>query len=407
MTRSVSISRSRRWLLLLALLSALGLGFVLGQHHAHLTLAEWNYDGRGPFRAVDAERGAWGRIRYYPIVLQFPRNRISLEAISPAAHWFIPEPDSTNLESFLARFDWSESDIRTLAETAHREPGVGCWLNPPHELVTRMSPAQRTRFYQALGAWPQNANQHQPVVFSDNYPVRDLAYRRLPKPTADLLTGLLFTSCEQQTFADVQTLFSRIDDQETALTAMQILTGEVSLVPNLILEAHDDVQKLVGYWGVGGRAEQVRSLIEATQLSKGFTTIPLTILLPPFPRTRLFRYRVDEDGPAPDCLYTALNFFQPTPDIRFQQPSEAAQEIRENYREVPETNLVCGDLVLVQTLNGRTIHVCNYLCDDLVFTKNGNALTRPWVVQRLPDVLRSYSCREPITVSYARRRDIP
>lgn len=401
------IKRLRWWLLLSALLGAGGLGFVLGQRQARSNLATWSYDGRGPFRAVDAELGAWGRIRYYPIVLQFPRNRIELDTIPPDDKWFIAEPESTNLPQFLARFSWPEEAVRALVATARTEAGAGCWLSPSQELVRSLTPDLRARFYQALAAWPQNASQHQPVVFSDNYPVRELAQRRLPPATAELLASLLFTSCDQQTFADVQTLFSAIDDRETALTAMQILTGEVSLVPHLILEAHDDVQKLVDYWGVGGRAEQVRSLVEATQLSKGFTTIPLTILLPPFPRTRLFRYRVDEDGPTPDCLYTALNFFQPTPDVRFQDPQEAAREIRENYREVAETKLACGDLILVQTLNGRTIHVCNYLCDDLVFTKNGTALTRPWVVQHLSDVLRAYSCREPITVSYARRNDIP
>ena len=407
MTRPAFIQRFRWWLLLTALLGAGGLGFLLGRHQAHTDLAAWSYDGRGPFRAVDAGPGAWGRIRYYPIVLQFPRNRIELEAIPPDDQWFIAAPESTNLTQFLARFGWPEDALQALVGTARVEAGAGCWLTPSHELVRGMTPDLRTRFYQALGAWPQNASQHQPVVFSDNYPVRELAHRRLPPATADLLTHLLFTSCDQQTFADVQALFSTIDDRETALTAMQILTGEVSLVPHLILEAHDDVQKLVDYWGVGGRTEQVRSLLEATQLSKGFTTIPLTILLPPFPRTRLFRYRVDEDGPTPDCLYTALNFFQPTPEVRFQDPQEAAREIRDNYREVPADRLACGDLVLVQTLNGRTVHVCNYLCDDLVFTKNGTALTRPWVVQRLPDVLRAYSCREPIAVSYARRNDLP
>ena len=403
MTRPPLPSRYRWWFFLLLLAGAGALGYGLGQRHGGARVQAVLYDGRGPFRAVDANPGPWGRIRHYPIVLQYPRNRIDPQPAADAESWFIPEPQSTNLVSFLTSCGWPDEQARQLADTAQREAGIGCRLYPPRPLVIAMKPALRARFYTALGGWPENGGQYQPIFFPDTYPVRELAQRRLPKPLADLLSGLLYTYCEQVTFADLQTLFSGVTDEDTRVTLMQILTGEVSLMPNLIVEAHDDVPALIRYWGVGGREEQVRSLLEATQLAKGYTTVPLGLLLPAFPRTRLFRYRMDEDGPQPDCLYTALNFFNAEPDARLQQPAAAEQEFRDRYQAIPEEERMPGDVILIQSQAGHTLHACNYLCDDLVFTKNGNTLVRPWVIQHLRDVVRIYACREPVTLAYLRR----
>ena len=42
-----------------------------------------------------------------------------------------------------------------------------------------------------------------------------------------------------------------------------------------------------------------------------------------------------------------------------------------------------------------------YLADDIVFTKNGNNATQPWMLMRLKDVLTDYSGEGPArTVVY-------
>jgi hypothetical protein len=48
-----------------------------------------------------------------------------------------------------------------------------------------------------------------------------------------------------------------------------------------------------------------------------------------------------------------------------------------------------------------------YLAEDFVFTKNGAAAEQPWVLMRLSDVLRLYSCpdREGC-LSFFRRKDL-
>ena len=41
--------------------------------------------------------------------------------------------------------------------------------------------------------------------------------------------------------------------------------------------------------------------------------------------------------------------------------------------------------------NGNAIHSAVYLADDIVFTKNGNNYTQPWMLMHLKDLIAEYT----------------
>ena len=88
-----------------------------------------------------------------------------------------------------------------------------------------------------------------------------------------------------------------------------------------------------------------------------------------------------------DCHWTSFNFFSNEADDRFCNDAEVVRTLNEDYERI-FSNLQLGDLVMY-FVGDRTIHSCVYLADDIVFTKNGNTSSRPWMFMHL-DNMKSY-----------------
>ena len=48
------------------------------------------------------------------------------------------------------------------------------------------------------------------------------------------------------------------------------------------------------------------------------------------------------------------------------------------------------------------IHMCVYLADDVVFTKNGGDYLQPWVLMKIPDLVKYYASKSPVRVTVHR-----
>ena len=49
-----------------------------------------------------------------------------------------------------------------------------------------------------------------------------------------------------------------------------------------------------------------------------------------------------------------------------------------------------GDWVVLMNSEAMPVHVCVYIADNFVFSKNGVNAGQPWVLVRLPDILPPY-----------------
>src|SRR5207248_1383191 len=126
----------------------------------------------------------------------------------------------------------------------------------------------------------------------------------------------------------------------------------------------------------------------------GGASVNISYLLPPFARVRLYTYARPTDATAgrQNCFWTALNFFNEDPDQRFVDADFAQRVLATDYEQVfgPAE---FGDVISVRDPSGTPVHMCVYLADDVVFTKNGLDRIAPWVLMKMPDMLASYQAR--------------
>jgi hypothetical protein len=128
------------------------------------------------------------------------------------------------------------------------------------------------------------------------------------------------------------------------------------------------------------------------------------------PRRLLYRYpKVSlEDLEKPqlaNCFWTALNFFNTTPDDRMLDPAYALERLHQDYYLVQD-GLQLGDIVALSDRNLNIFHVAVYLADDLVFTKNGFFSLAPWTILPMDRLKGHYAeHRDNWRVTYYRRKD--
>ena len=151
-----------------------------------------------------------------------------------------------------------------------------------------------------------------------------------------------------------------------------------------------DTEAAVAYWGQGRRNEQVRPLLEALTREGANQSMDVTPLLPPLAQKHLYTYPHDGRGKFLDCRWTALNFLADVPDDRFLQDDEIFRTLQDDYASVPE-HFALGDIILLRNRAGQVIHMCNYVADNIVFTKNGGDPSQPWMLSTLHDVINFYT----------------
>jgi hypothetical protein len=108
-----------------------------------------------------------------------------------------------------------------------------------------------------------------------------------------------------------------------------------------------------------------------------------------------------------DCAWTAFNFFNETPDNRYNDLAYLQQRLAEDFFLLTEEPRY-GDLVLFSKPNGDLFHACIYLADDIVYTKNGDTAVHPWMLSTLKDLVQHYSYSvdpdQKVTVHYYRSK---
>jgi hypothetical protein len=109
---------------------------------------------------------------------------------------------------------------------------------------------------------------------------------------------------------------------------------------------------------------------------------------------------------APDCFWSAMNFPNATGDPRFLDSQYLQAVLKTDYRRVPKADLF-GDVLMLYEPGQmwRAVHMCVYLAEDIVFTKNGSDPYQPWVLMRLNDMMINYPSEKPLQLAAYRRNE--
>ena len=84
-----------------------------------------------------------------------------------------------------------------------------------------------------------------------------------------------------------------------------------------------------------------------------------------------------------------MNFFRAKPDNRFLDFAYVQRVLKSDYKQI-DGPPIYGDVISLQNATGTPVHMCVYLADDVVFTKNGHDHIEPWLLMKLPDILAQY-----------------
>ena len=354
--------------------------------------------------------GPWGKLEYYPLFIEPPddylRSQPSWNSHLTGTVWAFHNQSLDQVRATLNETGLSPAIIDGLVASAVDEPDTSrISITVPEDVIISLSPVTRERLYQKIG------DPNGPDPFSKPFGIDPLGFQvmaegsQLSPESISLISALTYTRSGRTLFSDIALVSARQPGEAGRLILFGTLFRTPSLVVRLRLEPGSDLSGIAGYWSTGGRKKDVQTLLNS--FGSAADSIDLVHLLPPTPRMLLntFPGRMMSLGRTfPDCFWTAMNFLSEEPSDRYLDAQWLGRWLAESYEEVQHP-LQFGDVILFTDAgDGTALHACNYVADDLVFTKNGRSLLKPWTLQSLDDLLNHYQTEQGITVSIFRKR---
>ncbi len=350
-------------------------------------------------RIKTRQSAPWGQLEYTTLQLERPDESLPMPPPPPVPiHWFFEGLSPIQVESLFNTSDLTAPQKRQLLDrTRWLVLSNGCAVLPPLEVVRDMSPSARKTLYAVLQKSPENTFHRAPVRIAAERFEAWLAASGLPADKQGLIRKVALVEGETIDFYDTPLLDWLCSPEER-----RRLAKAVSQIPALLMQLHvrpdSDIDALAAYWGGGRRSRAMKPFLESLARVPGGNTINVSFFFPPLPRMKLYTYPdplSDQLAERQDCYWTAMNFFNETPDNRFFDPEFTQKILRTDYAVV-RTNWSFGDVIMLVDDRDNAVHMCVYVADDVVFTKNGAAAIRPWVLMRLPAMIAEYAGDRPM-----------
>ena len=348
-----------------------------------------------------------GDFEYTPLPLAEPADLLP-DPAKPlrAARWYFKAASRQEVLDLFKTSGLTHEQRETLLDPESWEVASnGFNVFPKPKVLLEMSPTARERIYSVLDDYPANPTQCNPFRFRPAGFEDWLVQTGLGREQQDLVRKLTYRQGESLCFCDaalVQGLFPR-DDFKRLVKA---LYGERTFLMRIRLTPETDIDGLIRYWGQTSHARAMRPLLESMAQIPGGTSVNVSYFLPPFARARLYTYAdptADPGASQQNCYWTAMNFFNEKPDDRFLDLTCVRRVLARDYQPA-SGSAQFGDLMTVEDGKGRLLHMCVYLADDVVFTKNGRDSIDPWVLMKIPDMMACYQTKEPAHFAFFRSK---
>jgi hypothetical protein len=369
--------------------------------------------GASPASAADAktqEAPPWGRLEYVRIALERPEEFFTNSVHRLPTRWVFRNHTEQQFTAFLASIDLPPVARKWLGDRAHWqiEPRA-IVVMPPPEIVLSLGREPRAKLYDLLAQNPENVLHRTPFRFRAGGFEDWFADCGLPAEKIDFVRQLTYEQQGTLCFADAPA-FSQVATVEETKCLVRALWRVSTVVIKLRLDPKTDVDALLKYWDAIGTASAYRPLIESMSRVEEGATLDIIRFLPPFARLRLYTYPDPRNANVAreDCFWSAMNFFNSAPDERFFNPDHIRAALNNDYTKPVDGSKRFGDVLLLLGAGGQALHMCVYIADDIVFTKNGANPQQPWVLMQLREVLGEYDREKPFTVvTYRRKTPVP
>lgn len=411
-------AHQRRILTWLAVLTAIVAGFgLLGGVMLIARVAPSSSESpseeakESPVAAATAKPGPWGQLIAIPIKISPPLEllRASTPIDTQQVVWYWPGLDSARLHTLLMTLKLSNKVSNELMSLAHPDAQIhGLSMRPSREFILKLNPKDRSELYTALSEYPHNSDQGLAFRYYGRSVKEWLRPVQITPATKELLRPLIYQRGDYLFFADLRCVETAFTSPEERTNLLKGISCEPTYMLSLKISPHSNIEPLVRYWGKGDREKDVRPLIEAVANTENGDYIAVAHLLPRFARNRLWTYPVPAESGAAmrqDCHWSALNFFSNEPDNRYCNIAEVFRALTQDYDHITD-NPQLGDIVEFLDESGSGRHSAVYIADDFVFTKNGVASSRPWMLMKLDELKGYYPTHKPFEIRYYRHKDL-
>jgi len=351
-----------------------------------------------------------GDFEYIPIPLEEPLDRLpDTDHPLGATRWYFPHYTPEQLRSLLKSCKATHEIDSLLDSSQWTIPEDGIVIHPDPEVVLNLDRRSRESIYGVLARSHENRSQCDPFRFRPEKFGDWCNSTGLGPEQLSLFRKLTYMRGGSVCFCDGPVLqhFLERGDFKCMVRA---LYGERTFLMRLVIKRESDIDGIIQYWSKGGsHVEDLRPLFRSMAKVPGGTSINVSVLLPTFARTRLYRFAHhgrSNLATNENCFWTAMNFFRDTPDPRFVNPQYTKAVLASEYSTVSEAPTY-GDLILLTDSEGHPLHLSVYLADSVVFTKNGGDDLQPWVLMKIPDMRAYYNAKEPAQMIVCRKKESP
>lgn len=377
----------------------------------HVVDARREHDSTGTSPVIRS--GPWGDLQEWDIRLEQPLEYVGFERIAgDGPIWSFGTLSPHAVHDLLISCGCSEAQTEKFLRTQMQGTGNVLILKPDAESILSLAPEVRSKLYLALGLNSSNRFQASPYYIPEGDPQRLFKdFGNIDSHILSTMRQLLYKRHGFTYFSDPELVIRGISSEKDRMKFLQALTAQNSVLLRLLIRNRADIDKPLNYWALsmpGVLLKDLRPFLESQRRLPQGGSISILYLLPPLARERLFTAPLPpkpDDGKLPDCHWTALNFFNLSPDPKMSDVEHASRFISENYYEIAQP-AIAGDLLLLLDPQGRVVHSAVYLADDVVFTKNGINYAQPWILMRIKDLQASFSALEPMKVAYFRRKGL-
>ncbi|HTL67949.1 MAG TPA: hypothetical protein VL200_09830 [Lacunisphaera sp.] len=409
-SHGIHVPRYAIWLFALVCLAPWLVLLRLDRKSAPPEHARVNAAANGGSRYIRCKPGPWGDLEYTRIVIEPPEALIDLSEISPRpTAWVFKGYTPASLAAL-----WHAAPL-TAAQSAAIDARQGWETNadgiiirPTTDFIVGLSPETRAKIYSALAEFDENPDQKEPFRFRADGLDEWIHDGGLAPDTVALMRQLLYHRGTSLLLSDASLLLARLPRSDDRIQLVKTLARKSTLLVRLRVRPDTNFDGLDDYWDRGLRTKDLKPFLQSLVRGSDTNTVDLIHLLPRLPRSLLYTYpAVNEAGTNSflDCHWTVLNFFNLTPDERFQHLDAVTAALLHDYYVVTGTRTF-GDILLFARPDGTVIHSCVFLADNIVFTKNGSSQNSPWILMTLPDVIAYYPSDTPIDIQTYRRKQL-
>jgi hypothetical protein len=341
---------------------------------------------------------AWGELVTHDIDLEQPEEYIGFElTTNRTPQWVFSGLDHEQTHSLLLSCGFTSNLVaQALSDGRATTTGIATVIRPDEQLLLALSPAVRARLYTTLARISGNHYMEYPFCFPRKAFALWFGNGADDSRLMALVRKLLYPRGDGLCFSDFEFLMQQTTSAAERMEIVKALSRQSAVLARVRIRPDTDIDKLIGYWGRGIQVKDVRPLVESAARLQDGASISLLYFLPKFARERLYTFPMpsQQGDPAMDCHWSTMNFFNDPPDNRFTNTAYTSTFIQSNFYQVGVPNLY-GDVILILNDQGNAIHSAVYLADDIVFTKNGNNFSQPWMLMRLGDLLARYTADAP------------